>query len=675
MAKMPCVYSNTGSDMIRTAVPTTLAAALLAAAASCQAADAMHAYRALAMSGAGDRIAAIESVSGGAAAASAVAAAAGAGGAERNHATIKVRDLASGKIVGSYDPCASCNYDFPAWSPDRSALSFIGSDRKAGTATLYVAGADGKVTALTTIKGVASTARWSPDGSQLAMLATVGAKKMTGATEAGAALVGEIGAEEDEQRIAIVARNGGVARLVSPADTFIYEYDWTPDGRGFVVTSAKGNGDNNWWVATLGHVDAASGALRILARPAMQMNMPHMSPDGSTVAFIGGLMSDFGSVGGDVYTVPAVGGTPVDVTPGYRGSFNGLSWQGRQIVASALAGSDMAVVAIDPQAKSQRTLWTAPVSASGSRDGRFVFSADGAIAASVTEDYGHAARIVAGRLPNLAPITHDNDGHKPQVSARSVSWTNDQFNVQGWLLAPSKVEPGKKYPMIVMVHGGPAAAVTPRFVSQDDGGSALVRELTNRGYYIFMPNPRGSYGQGTAFSGANKRDFGGGDWRDILAGVDAVEKIAPVDGARLGLMGHSYGGFMTMWGVTHSTRFKAAVAGAGIANWISYYGQNGIDQWMIPFFGASAYDDPAIYRAASPIETIKQAKTPTFIYVGERDVECPPAQSVEFWHGLKAMNVPVSLVIYDGEGHSIRKPEHQRDQRERTIAWFDKYLH
>jgi dipeptidyl aminopeptidase/acylaminoacyl peptidase len=131
---------------------------------------------------------------------------------------------------------------------------------------------------------------------------------------------------------------------------------------------------------------------------------------------------------------------------------------------------------------------------------------------------------------------------------------------------------------------------------------------------------------------------------------------------------------MTMWGVTHSQRFKAAVAGAGIANWISYYGQNGIDQWMVPFFGATMYDDPAIYRAASPIETIKDAKTPTLIYVGERDVECPPAQSLEFWHGLRAMGTPTALVIYDGEGHSIRKPENQRDQRARTLAWFDRYL-
>jgi dipeptidyl aminopeptidase/acylaminoacyl peptidase len=139
-------------------------------------------------------------------------------------------------------------------------------------------------------------------------------------------------------------------------------------------------------------------------------------------------------------------------------------------------------------------------------------------------------------------------------------------------------------------------------------------------------------------------------------------------------MGHSYGGFMTMWGVTHSQRFKAAVAGAGIANWISYYGQNGIDQWMVPFFGATMYDDPAIYRAASPIESIKAARTPTLVYVGERDVECPPAQSFEFWHGLKAMGVPATLVVYEGEGHAFRKPEHHRDLRVREIGWFNKYL-
>ncbi|WP_332847969.1 S9 family peptidase [Massilia sp. S19_KUP03_FR1] len=644
----------------------TLLTALTAPGFAAAAPQAMHTYRGLALNADGTRLAAIESAD-------------APGNAKKNPPTLVLRDAASGKVLASYGAfpgCAECQLDAPSWSPDQQALAFIGADRKAGSATVFVL-RDGKVTALTTLKGVANTARWSRDGRQLALLATVGAKKLTGAVEAGAAQVGEIGIEDDEQRIGIVPAQGGAMRLVSPADTFVYEYDWTPDGKGFVVTSAKGNGDNNWWVATLGHVDAASGQLRILAAPKMQMNRPHVSPDGATVAFIGGLMSDFGSVGGDIYTVPLTGAgsnaTPVDVTPGYQGSFNGIAWRGQAILASVLAGSDAAVVALDPRARTARTVWSGPVTASGSGEGRFVFSADGTIAASVHEDFITAPRIVAGRLPALKPITTDNDGFTAQVSARSVSWTNEGHTVQGWLVGPRKVDAAKKYPMIVQVHGGPAAAATPRFVPLDAAASTM-RELTMNGYFVFLPNPRGSFGQGAAFGSANKRDFGGGDWRDILAGVDQVLKVAPVDGERLGLFGHSYGGYMTMWGVTHSQRFKAAVAGAGIANWISYYGQNGIDQWMVPFFGATMYDDPAIYRAASPIESIKNAKTPTFIYVGERDVECPPAQSVEFWHGLKAMGTPVSLVIYDGEGHALRKPEHQNDLRKRTMGWFDKYL-
>lgn len=638
----------------------TLLALLAAAGLASADPSGMRSYRALALDGAGERIAAIESVDGEA----------------KAGPRVVVRERAGGRIATTYQSdCQGCRLDAPAWSPDGKALAVVGSDPKAGTATVYLL-KDGRMSALASVKGVASTVRWSPDGRQLAFLATVGARKLTGAVEAGARQVGEIGLaqEEDEQRIAVIPATGGEVRLVSPADTFVYEYDWTPDGRGFVVTSAKGNGDNNWWVATLGHVDAASGKLRVLAAPKMQMNMPHVSPDGRTVAFIGGLMSDFGSVGGDVYTVSIDGGQPVDVTPNYKGTFNGIAWRGKELLASVLAGADAGVATIDPAARSARILWKGPVTASAGRDGRFAFSADGKIAASVHEDYEHAPRIVAGRLPDLAPVTRDNEGFTAQVSARSVGWTNDGYDVQGWLIGPTKIESGKKYPMIVQVHGGPAAAVTPRYVAAGDSGNPLARDLVKAGYFVFMPNPRGSYGQGSAFGSANRRDFGGGDWRDILAGVDAAIKQAPIDGERLGLMGHSYGGFMTMWGVTHSQRFKAAVAGAGIANWISYYAQNGIDQWMVPFFGATMYDDPAVYRAASPIESIKAAKTPTLIYVGERDVECPPAQSFEFWHGLKAMGTPTALVVYEDEGHALRKPEHQKDLRARQLAWFAKYL-
>ena len=649
------------SDALGASLTCALACAVLGSGSA--AAAQLRDYRSVAISAGGERIAAIE----------ADAATPG----QRPHARIVVRDAVHGKVLAEYDPCAGCSYDFPTWSPDRSGLAFIAADVAAGSATLWVV-RGGPPQAAATIRGVANTARWSPDGSRIALLATIGAKKQTGAVEAGERLVGEIGVNEDAQRIAVVPAQGGEVRLVSPPDTFVYEFDWTPDSRGFVATSAKGNGDNNWWVATLGHVDLESGALRIVAAPKMQMSLPHVSPDGRTVAFIGGLMSDFGSVGGNVFTVPLAGGAPSDVTPGYAGSFNGLAWKGSTLVASALQGAEMAIVAIDPAAPpsgtATKTLFSRAVTASGSRDGRIVFSQDGGAAVSVFETYEQAPYIAAGRLSELVRITRENEGFAPQVAARSIVWTNEGFRSQGWLVGPRKPRAGVRHPMVVIVHGGPASAATPRFVGEGESANPLLRELVERGYYVFQPNPRGSYGQGLAFTAANRRDFGGGDWRDILAGVDAAIAQAPIDGARLGLMGHSYGGFMTMWGVTHSTRFKAAVAGAGIANWISYYGQNGIDQWMVPFFGATMYEDPAVYRKASPIESIRNAKTPTLLYVGERDVETPAVQSMEFWHGLRAMKVPTTLVIYEGEGHAIRQPAHQLDQRRRTVEWFEKYL-
>jgi dipeptidyl aminopeptidase/acylaminoacyl peptidase len=223
---------------------------------------------------------------------------------------------------------------------------------------------------------------------------------------------------------------------------------------------------------------------------------------------------------------------------------------------------------------------------------------------------------------------------------------------------------------VVNVHGGPASAVIPHW----PGEQATAGALSRRGYFVFLPNPRGSFGQGERFTRANVKDLGHGDLRDILAGVDEVLRVAPVDRDRLGIGGWSYGGYMTMWAVTQTNRFRAAVAGAGIANWQSYYGQNGIEQWMIPYFGASVYDDPAIYARSSPINFIKRVKTPTLILVGERDLECPLPQSQEFYRALKTLNVPTKLVVYAGEGHGITRPEHRRDIVRRWVEWFEQKL-
>jgi dipeptidyl aminopeptidase/acylaminoacyl peptidase len=587
------------------------------------------------------------------------------------HIVVTLRRIADGGVVRRIDPCPACLYSDPVFGPD-GMLAFLARDRAAGTVMLDTLDAGGNVRSIATIKGVAQMPRFSPEGRRIALLVTLDAAKESGATQAGARQIGEIGERHDEQRIAVfdvaAAIVADAVRPVSPAGRYVYEYAWTPDGRGFVASTALGNGDDNWWVATIDAIDATTGAAREIAKPATQVNFPRISPDGKNVAFVGGLMSDFGSVGGDVWTVPFAGGTPVDLTPGYKASVTSLYWLRDGLRGTVLAGPDVQLVRFD-SGGSPNVLWTKPASLAAG-DGKVSFSVDGRTAASVVQDFEHAPAIYAGPVTALRQVTHDNDAMPPLVTARSVSWTNEGFSIQGWLLAPRGADPKRRAPMIVDVHGGPASVHRLTYV----GDGTMTAALVAAGYYVFLPNPRGSFGQGEAFTAANRRDFGGGDLRDILAGVDAVEKIAPVDDHRLGLVGGSYGGFMAMWANTQTHRFKGIVAAAGVSNWISYYGINGIDQWMLPFFGKSMYDDPDIYWAVSAIRTIKQARTPSFIYVGERDIEVPPTQSVEYWHALQAMGVPTSLVIYPDEGHTLRDPAHKADANKRAVAWFDRYV-
>jgi dipeptidyl aminopeptidase/acylaminoacyl peptidase len=269
----------------------------------------------------------------------------------------------------------------------------------------------------------------------------------------------------------------------------------------------------------------------------------------------------------------------------------------------------------------------------------------------------------------LVKVTSSNSGAtRLYGKAVSLQWQNEGATVQGWLIYPRNFDPHARYPMVTMIHGGPSAETVPSF------GSRNVSALSSQGYFVFMPNPRGSFGKGEAFTKADVKDFGYGDWRDDLTGVDAALKTAPIDQNRLGLMGWSYGGYMGMWAETQTNRFKAIVAGAGIVNWQSYYGQNKIDQWMIPFFGASVYQDPAVYARSSPITFIMQSKTPVLILQGERDEEVPAPQAFEFWHAMVTLGVPTKLIVYADEGHGPRKIVNQIDILDQTVEWFDRYL-
>jgi dipeptidyl aminopeptidase/acylaminoacyl peptidase len=463
------------------------------------------------------------------------------------------------------------------------------------------------------------------------------------------------------QRLALVNPATGVPRVISPDGMHVYEYDWSPDGKELAYLAAPGPGDDNWYIAELYAVDAQSGAVRHILKPSMQVANVRWSPDGKTIAFIGGLMSDEGSTGGDIYALPAAGGALQDLTPGRKSSPNWFRWtpSSKQILMTEDVSGNMAVSTLDLASGSIETVWKG--------ENSVTFSGDASTSAMIRSSWDHPPEVWAGHTGSWQQITHSNDGrHAAWGAVKSVEWNSDGLSVQGWLMFPQSYDPRKHYPMIVVVHGGPAADTRPSWPRP----GLPVQLLSTQGYFLFFPNPRGSYGQGEEFTRGNVRDFGYGDLRDILTGVDNVVKNYPVDDHRVGIAGWSYGGYMTMWAVTQTNRFRAAFAGAGIANLQSYYGENSIDQWMLPYFGSSVYDDPAVYARSSPINYIKNVKTPTLIAVGERDGECPVPQSYEFWHALNTLGVKTEFIIYPGEGHSFRDPEHRRDLFQRVVKWF-----
>jgi dipeptidyl aminopeptidase/acylaminoacyl peptidase len=583
-----------------------------------------------------------------------------------------------------------------AFSRDGAQLAFLSDAAKARQLQLYVVPAGGGAPRkLTDVAGQVARPRWSPDGRTIALLVIDGQTQAAGAVEAAARDSGEVAEKFFEQRILLVDVADGKTRFVSPADSYVYEFDWSPDGRQLAYIAAPGNGDNNWWIARLFAVEVESGRAREVFKPATQIAVPRWSPDGRSIAFIQGLMSDQGSTGGDVYSVPAerasdavsapqagAAGGPAgapgsgpakNLTPNRTSSPAWFAWQpsGKMIFSEGVRGR-MSVGTLDPATGKTETLWTGAESIGAGGDASSIaFSADGTKSAVIRSSWAQPPEVWSGALGAWRQRTHINAALQPAWGrSESVEWTNEGRAVQGWLLYPREFDPAKRYPMVVSVHGGPAAMMKPAWPAAGLNYAALAAE----GYFVFFPNPRGSYGQGEAFTQANVKDFGYGDLRDIMTGIDAVVNMAPVDPARLGVGGWSYGGFMTMWAVTQTNRFRAAVAGAGIANWQSYYGQNLIDQWMIPFFGASVYDDPAVYAKSSPVNFIKAAKTPTLILVGDSDKECPAPQSYEFWHALKTNGVETKFVVYPDEGHHFRNPAHVEDLVVRTIGWFDAKL-
>jgi dipeptidyl aminopeptidase/acylaminoacyl peptidase len=587
----------------------------------------------------------------------------------------------SGAVRLTACPGAVCDEHGAAWSPDGKQIAFVTTDAQEQT-QLALASSDGRsARTITRAHGPLDTPRWSPEGARIAFLYSQGAPKTPGPLNPLTRDAGVLSSTVYEQRLAVIAAQGGEPTLLGPADLNIYEFDWSPDGTRFAVTAAHGSGDDNWWIAELDLLDARNGAISTLLKPSLQIASPRWSGDGSRIAYISGLMSDESITGGDVYCIAAGGGTPVNVTPNLPASVSTITWNGsnQRLIATEFAAGETVLAAINVDSKSQHEIWRAPQMIWANNlfgfapgDAGISLSKDAATSAVIRQSYTSPPEVETGPPGKWQPVTHLNHGVHPITgNARNLFWRSDRFNVQGMLIEPPAIVPGKKYPLVVVVHGGPAFAHYPLFPS---GPRSFDAALANQGYFVFKPNPRGSYGQGAAFTEANVKDLGYGDLRDVLSGLDAVLQSAPIDPQRTGITGWSYGGYMTMWALTQTDRFKAAVAGAGLSDWLSYYGTNNIETSVLPYFGSSLYDDPKVYERSSPITFIKHVVTPTLIVAGDRDAEVPITQSYEYWNALRRLGVKTEFVVYPDEGHLFFKPADQADVMSRLVNWFNTYL-
>src|ERR1700732_1290513 len=414
----------------------------------------------------------------------------GPGGAPSADSAIYVAPLsapdATKRITAGHGKVAHEEHDI-AWSPDGKEMAFLSDAATHGQLQLFVANLDGgSARQLTHLKGFLASPGWSPDGKTLALLFTENATRAAGPLVAEIPDQGVVSEEFLEQRLTIVDPVAASVRQISPADMYVYEFDWAPDSKRLVVTAADGNGEDNWYVAGLFKIDAGSGAMAdIITKPGMQIGVPKWSPDGGTIAFIGGLMSDEPIVGGDVYLVPEAGGNARNITPNMHQTASWLTWtadSNRILIAEyADGGSAICNMKLDRSGE-QMTFFIKHSITAGDFGIRFSMAAssDFEALAFIKQSFDEPPEVWAGKSGEWKPITHRNDGlHAAWGKSVSLHWTTDAGKVQGWLTYPSDFDPAKKYPMVVRVHGGPSWAVTPAWPTRWD----YLLALPSQGYF------------------------------------------------------------------------------------------------------------------------------------------------------------------------------------------------
>lgn len=588
---------------------------------------------------------------------------------------------------GSVRPLASgeANDTSPRWSPDGTHLAFLSDRQQRGVPQLSLLSiVGGEVIALTNHKAGVSSPAWSPDGSLLAYLARAEDATKNSRAQGDDARV--VDRDEPGNAIWLLAPADATPthlptpRRLSPEGMHIGSYvgrpfTWSPDSRMLVALTAPLATANSFVVPDIVTL-TREGEIRRLGAIEGLTACPVVSPDGTTLALIAA--ADEIPARFAIQMMPVAGGERRTLAPDYAGTFHDVAClPDGGLLALTEEGQQNQLRLLNPAngtVEDSFALLLAPGTIAPNSVTPFSLTSDGhtvaftfADAASVDDVYVADRGGAARRLTDLNPWTTDYDFGE----MREITWSSfDGTEIQGLLILPVGYREGERYPLLTHIHGGPAYAWTWRlYAGWHDWGQFLAQ----RGYAVFLSNPRGSTGRGRAFLSAIAGCYGEIDWQDIMTGVDMLIDQGIADPNQLVVGGWSGGGFLTDWTITHTDRFKAAVSGAGPANWVSFRGTTDA-RFVFDRYAGSMGGESEYHWRLSPVRYAERVRTPTLFLHGERDVRVPVTQGYEMYRALERCGVETAMVVYPREGHGPVERQHQLDVLRRVVAWYDQHL-
>ncbi len=468
---------------------------------------------------------------------------------------------------------------------------------------------------------------------------------------------------------------GGEPTLLTPGTFDEHSISWSPNGNEIAFVSSHSQDTDLDYRDDLWSVNVKSKKLRRLTDSTGTVFAPAWSPDGKHIAYLATARpfntKDSPPEDRQLYVIQAEGGEPRNLTAIIDQRINALTWQPNS-QAIYFTSQNRGSVPISRVVINTGDIET--VSALQKTVRGFGLSSDGQMIAYTQTSLVSPTELWTSKADgsDSRKLTQQNDHFLSQVqlSEPETVWFKsfDGTPIQGWLMKPIGFHAGRKYPLILSIHGGPHGMYSYSF-------SARIQWLSANGYGVLFVNPRGSTGYGQAFSDGCVLNWGGGDYQDLMAAVDyAIAKNFWIDADRLGVTGGSYGGFMTNWVITQTNRFKAAVAVASLSNLISFYGTSLYHLLIEVEFAGFPWDNYPLLWQWSPLAHIKNVKTPTLFLHGEIDHDVPISQAEEMYVALRKLGVETVLVRYAGEGHGFRQPKNQVDYLRRTVEWFDRFV-